>query len=122
MKTLLALLASTALLVPALPADAATLVTPALLVDDASEYVRCLVTNVGTKDMEVRVEVLDGDGDVVGTGGPTTLTPGETFAGALGLGSLHVCRFTVSAKNKARAGACRSQNGSASCDLHVEAR
>lgn len=122
MKNLLALLGCLALLATALPAEAAKLVTPALLVDDATEYVRCIVTNAGTKDMEVRVEVLDGDGDVVGTGGPVTIGPGETFAAALGLGSIHVCRFTVPSKNNARAGACRSKNGTSSCEEHVDAR
>lgn len=110
------------LLATAVPVRAATVVTPALLADDASEYVRCIVTNAGPKEMEVRVEVLDGDGDVVGTGGPVTLDPGETFAGALGLGAVHVCRFTVPSKNKVRAGACLSPNGTLSCGEHVDAR
>jgi hypothetical protein len=115
-------LVCSALLATAVAANAATLVTPAIIADDASEYVRCLVTNAGSKDIEVRVEVLDAGGAVVGTGGPLTLEPGHTFGNALGLGSLHVCRFTVPSKNKVRAGACLSPNGSLSCQTHVDAR
>jgi hypothetical protein len=98
---LLAMIASTTLLVSAAGAQAATLVTPPAVLDDATAY--CMLVNAGTAAIQVTSTVRNGSGGDAGGGTscptpPATLDPGATCWTMLVMGGqmpVH-CRFTSS--------------------------
>jgi hypothetical protein len=88
----------------------------------------CRIVNADKTDVDVTIEIVEGDGDVISTSRPT-IVPGATF----GLGrlandgsSVLYCRFTLhkGSKNKVRASACAysSLDTSGPCLSTAEAR
>jgi hypothetical protein len=90
-------LACAALLLPAAAAKAAVLITPPL-VAEGEQVLDCYLVNVGRVAREVRIEVLNRDGEVVETVetelGPFEENVARTTSDQVG----RVCRFTVTGR------------------------
>jgi len=88
----------------------------------------CRIANVGKADMNVTIEMVEGDGDVISTFSPNIVPGGSSGLGRLANdgSSVLYCRFTLNkgAKNKVRANACAysSIDTSGPCLSTAEAR
>jgi hypothetical protein len=87
-------------------AQAATLWTPSVAPEGASQL-RCDIQNVGNELIDVRIDILDYDGDIVATG-ETFAPPGGSAAWAAhAKDNPRACRFRFrGSKRKVRASAC----------------
>ena len=95
--------------------------TAPLLIDTATQYVRCSVTNVSTRPITVSVELFDGAG--VSQGGfSVTLAPRASSTDFFSLSEVSVCKVAVPSAAYARASACISNFNSLNCLVEVDAR
>ncbi len=81
MRTIVSLAAATVMsLLVATPAVAATLSSPPIYAQASQgESLRCMLTNLGKKDVEITRRVIDADGTSVAGNLVRTVVPGETF-------------------------------------------
>lgn len=98
-----------------------TLATDFLLAA-GDEYVRCVVSNVSTKEVVVdAIEAFDSSGALLNRFGPFTLPPGKSEQNTFVFSSTRLVLHTKKPK-AVRAYACVSKQGSSLCLTESQAR
>ena len=91
-------------------AQGATLWTPSLAPAGTNEL-RCELQNVGNEQLDVSIDILDWDGDVVGSGETFALPGGSAAWAADASDHPRACRFRFrGSKRNVRASACVYQS------------
>jgi hypothetical protein len=90
-------------------ATAATITTPALGAFGTNRLV-CTVANVGTKNVDVTLQIVNGGGtNLVNV--PLTIEPGEVEGGGTGMAPTQgYCRVTGASKGKVRVALCMTDS------------
>ena len=87
----------------AAPSGAGTLVSPPVLLLDASVLVTCNATNSHKKELEVTIQVIDDDGNTQASN-VSLIAPGATRAWSLAGPGVYGCRFDFKGGDRRVAG------------------